>query len=315
MAEHRGGRSACRASAITVIPNGVDVARFGATAADGRGSLGLQRRIADDRQRRLPRARARTTATLLDALALLSARGRAFHAVLVGDGPERAALEQRAQALGHLRRACTSSASDPTSSACCRRWTCSCCRRARKASRTRCSRRWRPDAPRSRPRWAEPARCSTDGETGWLVPPQLARAPARGARARRSRGPDEATRRGAGGPPSRRDRARHRRDGAPSRALLPRAGRARRPSSERDDDLGGLRHHDVSHAGRLHRERGASRCAGAASASRCSRSGRWAPRYQPEHQALVGITRAIGSPPRSRAWWRWSAGRCGGRTC
>ena len=94
---------------ITVIPNGVDTARFivHAPGADGGG-----------RRAALPErwpfdgdgtplvgsvgclAARKDYATLVDALALLGARGIPFRAALVGDGPERAALEARIAALG-----------------------------------------------------------------------------------------------------------------------------------------------------------------------------------------------------------------------
>lgn len=83
-------------SRITVIPNGVDLTRFrpGETALDIAepgvpvvGSVGCL----------APR---KDYGTLLEALAVLARRGRAFQAVLVGDGPERAALEARARSLG-----------------------------------------------------------------------------------------------------------------------------------------------------------------------------------------------------------------------
>jgi glycosyltransferase involved in cell wall biosynthesis len=85
-------------SRVTVIPNGVDAARFergDATAVRAElgpdpgaviGSVGCL----------APR---KDYATLLDALERLAAAGRAFTAVVVGDGPERAALAARAAAL------------------------------------------------------------------------------------------------------------------------------------------------------------------------------------------------------------------------
>jgi len=83
---------------ITVIPNGVDFSRFDAStgdrallgAANGEpviGSVGCL-------------AARKDYATLLDALARLRTAGKKFHATLVGDGPDRAALEARARALG-----------------------------------------------------------------------------------------------------------------------------------------------------------------------------------------------------------------------
>ena len=86
---------------ITVIPNGVDAARFadarpdrealGAAAGNGAapvvGSVGCL----------APR---KDYATLLEALALLEQRGLRFRAALVGEGPERARLERLAGSLG-----------------------------------------------------------------------------------------------------------------------------------------------------------------------------------------------------------------------
>jgi len=83
---------------ITVIPNGVDVSRFDAPplerralgAADGEpviGSVGCL-------------AARKDYGTLIEALARLAERRPAFHAALVGDGPERAALEALAARLG-----------------------------------------------------------------------------------------------------------------------------------------------------------------------------------------------------------------------
>jgi glycosyltransferase involved in cell wall biosynthesis len=87
-------------SRITVIPNGVDAARFSpaAPAEAARRELG-----ADDS----PLvgsvgclAARKDYGTLLEALRLLRGRGLAFRAALVGDGPERDTLEARAVALG-----------------------------------------------------------------------------------------------------------------------------------------------------------------------------------------------------------------------
>jgi glycosyltransferase involved in cell wall biosynthesis len=85
---------------VTVIPNGVDAARFadgppveearlalGADASPLVGSVGCL-------------AARKDYGTLLAALARLAGRGTPFRAALVGDGVERAALEARARALG-----------------------------------------------------------------------------------------------------------------------------------------------------------------------------------------------------------------------
>ena len=87
---------------VTVIPNGVDVARFGAASGD-RASLGAANGEAVIGSVGCLAAR-KDYGTLLEALARLEARGRRFHATLVGDGPDRAALEARARALGLDRR-------------------------------------------------------------------------------------------------------------------------------------------------------------------------------------------------------------------
>ncbi len=82
---------------ITVIPNGVDVSRFDAPAPD-RASLGAR-----DGEPVIGSvgclAARKDYGTLLEALARLAPR-RPFRVALVGDGPERAALEARAAALG-----------------------------------------------------------------------------------------------------------------------------------------------------------------------------------------------------------------------
>jgi glycosyltransferase involved in cell wall biosynthesis len=83
---------------ITVIPNGVDASRFAAPGADRAelggapgtpliGSVGCL-------------AARKDYGTLLEALALLGRRGHAFTCALIGDGPDRAALEAQARALG-----------------------------------------------------------------------------------------------------------------------------------------------------------------------------------------------------------------------
>ena len=77
---------------VTVIPNGVDAGRF-AEPAYGRGNgaavIGSVGCFA-------PR---KDYGTLLDALALLERRGVDWRADLVGDGPERGRLEERARTL------------------------------------------------------------------------------------------------------------------------------------------------------------------------------------------------------------------------
>ncbi len=85
-------------SRVTVIPNGVDVARFEGAVPD-RGALGAANgeAVIGSVGCLAPR---KDYGTLLEALARLAARGRGFHAALVGDGPERASLEARASALG-----------------------------------------------------------------------------------------------------------------------------------------------------------------------------------------------------------------------
>jgi glycosyltransferase involved in cell wall biosynthesis len=90
---------------ITVIENGVDVARFDGRDADGAG-LGLPGRPAG-----VPLvgsvgclAPRKDFGTLLAALALLHRRGRDFRCAIAGDGPERAALAARASELGVAER-------------------------------------------------------------------------------------------------------------------------------------------------------------------------------------------------------------------
>jgi glycosyltransferase involved in cell wall biosynthesis len=83
---------------ITVIPNGVDVARFGGDPLD-RAALGARggETVIGSVGALAPR---KDYGTLLEALALVAKRHPRFHATLVGDGPERAALEARAAELG-----------------------------------------------------------------------------------------------------------------------------------------------------------------------------------------------------------------------
>jgi glycosyltransferase involved in cell wall biosynthesis len=83
---------------VTVIPNGVDSARF-RNATPDRDALGANGARTIIGSVGCLAAR-KDYATLLDALALLRARGRDFHAVLVGDGPDRDALVDHARALG-----------------------------------------------------------------------------------------------------------------------------------------------------------------------------------------------------------------------
>ncbi len=85
-------------SRITVIPNGVDVARFDEpplerTAIGVNGGAPLVGSVGCLAPRK-------DYATLLESLALLAARGVRFRLLLVGDGPERDALERRARELG-----------------------------------------------------------------------------------------------------------------------------------------------------------------------------------------------------------------------
>ena len=85
---------------VTVIPNGVDAARFadGAPAERARLELGADGSPLVGSVGCL--AARKDYGTLLEALARLAGRGTAFRAALVGDGVERAALEARAEALG-----------------------------------------------------------------------------------------------------------------------------------------------------------------------------------------------------------------------
>ena len=83
---------------ITVIPNGVDLSRF-AHAGGDRASLGAANGELVIGSVGCLAAR-KDYGTLLEALATLERSGRRFHAALVGDGPEREALEQRARELG-----------------------------------------------------------------------------------------------------------------------------------------------------------------------------------------------------------------------
>lgn len=78
---------------MTVIPNGVDLARFRPVPPPGEGFvLGMVGRLDD----------VKDIGTALDAMRMLMDRGegRGVRLILVGDGPMRAALEDKARALG-----------------------------------------------------------------------------------------------------------------------------------------------------------------------------------------------------------------------
>jgi glycosyltransferase involved in cell wall biosynthesis len=85
-------------SRVTVIENGVDVARFDGARAD-RALLGVTdaRPIVGSVGCLAAR---KDYGTLLDALARLTAGGRDVVVTLVGDGPDRTALEAQARSLG-----------------------------------------------------------------------------------------------------------------------------------------------------------------------------------------------------------------------
>jgi glycosyltransferase involved in cell wall biosynthesis len=87
---------------ITVIPNGVDMARFGHGTGDG-AALGTRGEgaIIGSVGCLAPR---KDYATLLAAFALLERRQLAFQGVLIGDGPEREALERIVRERGLERR-------------------------------------------------------------------------------------------------------------------------------------------------------------------------------------------------------------------
>ncbi|MBI1796797.1 MAG: glycosyltransferase [Candidatus Eisenbacteria bacterium] len=78
---------------ITVIPNGVDASRYAPREAAPNGQVPVIGSVGCLAPRK-------DYATLIDALAQLDRSGRRFRALLVGDGPERAALEARARERG-----------------------------------------------------------------------------------------------------------------------------------------------------------------------------------------------------------------------
>lgn len=89
---------------ITVIANGVDVARFSGADADRTEASGLG---LPPSEKNMPLIGAvgclaprKDFGTLLGALALLAKDGRAFRCAIAGDGPDREALEAQARALG-----------------------------------------------------------------------------------------------------------------------------------------------------------------------------------------------------------------------
>lgn len=81
---------------ITAIPNGVNYEKFASGAVPDAGGNGRALRIGSVGCL----AARKDYGTLLEAAALLKARGRAFEVDLVGDGPDRGALEAQARALG-----------------------------------------------------------------------------------------------------------------------------------------------------------------------------------------------------------------------
>ncbi|NOT35686.1 MAG: glycosyltransferase, partial [Candidatus Eisenbacteria bacterium] len=83
---------------VTVIPNGVDVDRFGNGAIE-RSALGLKG-VAPVIGSVGCLAVRKDQGMLLEALALLTREGQPFEAVLIGDGPERERLERQAHTLG-----------------------------------------------------------------------------------------------------------------------------------------------------------------------------------------------------------------------
>jgi len=75
--------------AILVQPMPLDVARLARTSRGGGGAVTVGRLTAQKR-----------VDLLLEAFGVLARRGRPLRLLIVGDGPERAALERRASALG-----------------------------------------------------------------------------------------------------------------------------------------------------------------------------------------------------------------------
>jgi glycosyltransferase involved in cell wall biosynthesis len=100
---HSAAGLGVRPERITVILNGVDSARFDGAARPAPAELGLRPGVPVVGSVGCLAAR-KDYATLLDALALLDRRGIAWQAILVGDGVERGALERRAAALGVAER-------------------------------------------------------------------------------------------------------------------------------------------------------------------------------------------------------------------
>jgi glycosyltransferase involved in cell wall biosynthesis len=88
---------------ITVIPNGVDTARFAPAPAAPPAAAGAREPLIGSVGCLAIR---KDYGTLLEALALVAGRGAGFRTLLVGDGPERAALESRSRSLGLGGRVC-----------------------------------------------------------------------------------------------------------------------------------------------------------------------------------------------------------------
>ena len=115
------------AGRVVVIPNGIDVARFRPIArCGGVRRIGTVARLHPDKGHDV----------LVDAVALLQRDLPEIEATIVGDGPERAALESGSRGWG-WPAACTWRGHHDDVAAVLRGWTRSCCPRGPRRSRTR----------------------------------------------------------------------------------------------------------------------------------------------------------------------------------
>jgi len=93
-------RVGVRRERIVIVPSGVDVRRFAAVARLDRDPWGLRQRGVWVVGTVGELTREKNHAMLLDALARVRRQLTDAHLLLVGDGPKRAGLEQRARLLG-----------------------------------------------------------------------------------------------------------------------------------------------------------------------------------------------------------------------